>query len=108
MHDTLQLFPPKTPPPQTPHPADNMHFDTTEANVLRCGGRPLDLAVPEAFDTASPSRFKVRRGLGGGGARPFVWGRVGRAACLRRWAVNAQGKLLVAPASIETMLVTHL
>lgn len=39
---------------------NNTHFDTTEANVLRCGGHPVNLAVPEAYDTATPHRFKVR------------------------------------------------
>jgi tryptophanase len=48
-----------------------MHFDTTEANVLRCGGTPVNLAVPEAYDTAAAVPFKVRaaaacfEGLGG-------------------------------------------
>ena len=39
---------------------NNMHFDTTEANVLRCGGTPVNLAVPEAYDTAAAVPFKVR------------------------------------------------
>lgn len=37
---------------------NNTHFDTTEANVLRCGGHPINLPVPEAFDTALDSPFK--------------------------------------------------
>ncbi|KAF6256911.1 pyridoxal phosphate-dependent transferase [Scenedesmus sp. NREL 46B-D3] len=37
---------------------NNTHFDTTEANVLRCGGHPVNLAVPEAYDTALASPFK--------------------------------------------------
>ena len=37
---------------------NNTHFDTTEANVLRCGGRPVNLAVAAAYDTASGERFK--------------------------------------------------
>ena len=40
------------------------HFDTTEANVLRCGGVPVNLAVPE-----------VRRALAGAGvAWPLLQG----------------------------------
>ncbi|KAF8068231.1 tnaA [Scenedesmus sp. PABB004] len=37
---------------------NNWHFDTTEANVLRCGGQPVNLTVPEAFDTALAAPFK--------------------------------------------------
>lgn len=40
---------------------NNTHFDTTEANVLRCGGHPINLAVPEAYDTALSVPFKVVR-----------------------------------------------
>lgn len=39
---------------------NNTHFDTTEANVLRCGGHPVNLAVPEAYDTGLSVPFKVR------------------------------------------------
>jgi tryptophanase len=38
---------------------NNTHFDTTEANVLRCGGHPINLAVKEAYDTALSVPFKV-------------------------------------------------
>lgn len=37
---------------------NNTHFDTTEANVLRCGGIPVNIAVPEAYDTALAAPFK--------------------------------------------------
>lgn len=38
---------------------NNTHFDTTEANVLRCGGHPVNLAVPEAYETGLSVMFKV-------------------------------------------------
>ncbi len=37
---------------------NNMHFDTTRAHVLHAGARPLDLAVPEAYDCEDLSPFK--------------------------------------------------
>ncbi len=37
---------------------NNMHFDTTEANVLRNKGVPINLAVEEAYDTAKTAPFK--------------------------------------------------
>jgi len=37
---------------------NNMHFDTTEAHVLHSGGTPVNLAVAEAYDTASDFPFK--------------------------------------------------
>lgn len=37
---------------------NNVHFDTTEANVLRCGGVPVNLVVPEAYETGLASTFK--------------------------------------------------
>jgi len=44
------------------HPGDlvpnNMHFDTTRTHVQRVGAKPVDLAIPEAYDCADPHPFK--------------------------------------------------
>jgi len=36
----------------------NTHFDTTEGNILDRGGRPTNLAIPEAAEASNPHPFK--------------------------------------------------
>ncbi len=36
----------------------NMHFDTTQANVITRGGDPVNLLAEEGLDPTSPAPFK--------------------------------------------------
>lgn len=42
----------------------NTHFDTTEGNILDRGGRPTNLAIPEAAEASNPHPFKGNMDLG--------------------------------------------
>ena len=43
---------------------NNMHFDTTQAHVLNQRARPVNLAVPEAYDATSDFPFKGNMDIG--------------------------------------------
>jgi len=46
----------------------NTHFDTTEGNILDRGGRPTNLAIPEAAEASNPHPFKGNMDIAGLGA----------------------------------------
>lgn len=77
----------------------------TEANVLRCGGHPVNLAVPEAYDTSLASPFKGNMDMAQLQVRrPFLPCPVRADKRLLASTAIAQGKALLPTAGAQGLL----